>query len=339
MPYRAYRKKGSANWWIDVKVKGRKRVRRSSGSPDKGTAEKIAAQVEANEWKRIIGGDRATTTFAEAVMDYVADGKSPDFLDKLVKHFKDTPLVQIKAGHVRSACRAIYPKAKPATWNRQVITPARAVINHAAAKDVVPYIKVANFPVVSTPRRAPDSEWISKFIGAAKPRLGALMLLMRTTGARVGQALDMEWKDFDLKRGMAMVPHTDKGLGYPAREAELTPQLVAMLANLDGPRQGQVFGYKKRGSGLYKAIKAACKKAGIEYVTTHPAGRRGFFTTMHRAGVDVKTAAKRGGLASVKLALQIYTDADETKGLINDVFGAFESHQPQQIQRKASGDK
>ncbi len=339
MPYRAYRKKGTDNWWIDVKVKGRERIRRSSGSPDKATAEKIAAKVEAQEWRREIDGDTATTTFAEAVMDYVADDKNPDFLDKLVKHFKDTPLVKIKAGHIRSACRIIYPHAKPATWNRQVITPARAVINHAAAKDIVPFIKVPNFPVVSTPRRAPDGEWIAKFIAAAKPRMGALMLLLRTTGARIGQALDMEWKDFDLARGIAMVPHTDKGKGYPAREVELTPQLVAMLANLDGPRTGQVFGYKRRGSGLYKAIKAVCAKAGIEYVTTHPAGRRGFFTTMHRAGVDVKTAAKRGGLASTRLALEIYTDDDESRGLITDVFGTFESQSAQPKLRKVSGDK
>lgn len=325
MPYHLYKQEGSTNWHISVNIKGRGRIRRSAGTPEKAKAEALAASIEKQEWNRLINGDPATTTFAEAVMDYVADGKSEMFLAKLVGHFKNKKLGEIKAGHIIGACRVLYPRAKPATWNRQVITPARAVINHAAGKDIVPHMVVENFPVQTTPRRDPGKAWMASFISAAPLRLAALMLFMRTTGAPVGQALALEWRDFDLAAGKVLIPARLKGKGYPAREAELTPQMVSMLANLDGFKAGRVFGYRQRGSGLYKAIRKACSDAGITYATTHPVGRRGFFTTMHRANIDVKTASKRGGLASARLALDVYTDEDQQQGLITSVFGRFES--------------
>ena len=335
MPHHVYKPKGSINWHISVKIKGRNRIRRSSGTPDKAKAQAIASRIEAREWKHLTEGDRAATTFSDAVMDYVSDGKSAGFLLKLVKHFKDTPLIDIKAGHIRSAARVIYPDAKAATWNRQVITPARAVINHAASKGIVPHIIVESFPVQSVPRRDPGKAWMAAFLGSAKPRLGALMLFMRTTGTPIGQALGLTWQDFDLQNAVVAIPERNKGKGYPARLAELTPQLVALLAALEGPRLGQVFGYKARGSGLYKAIRKACADAKIDYVPTHPVGRRGFFTTMHRAGIDVKTASRRGGLASTRLALEVYTDDDEQVGLIGDVFGTFETKTPMVKQGKS----
>ena len=335
MPHHLYRLKGSINWHISVQVKGRGRIRRSAGTPDKAKAEALATRIETQEWKRLEHGDPASTTFAEAVMDYVADGKSEMFLPKLVKHFKNMPLIDIKAGHIKAACRVLYPQAKPATWNRQVITPARAVINHAAEKEMALYIRIKSFPTLKTIRRAPDASWLPSFIAHAEPRMGALALFLRTTGARIGQAVAMDWSAFDLKAGTALIPSAK---GYPERIAELTPQLVAMLANLDGDKAGRAFGFKRRWS-VYGPWKATCKAAGIDYVSTHPAGRRGFATTMQRAGIDPKTAARRGGWASVKLMLDIYTDADMRDGLIDGVFGTIESKANNNFNRKVNGDK
>jgi integrase len=130
----------------------------------------------------------------------------------------------------------------------------------------------------------------------------------------------MEWSSLDLQRGTAIIPAAK---GYPEREAALTAEMVVLLANLD--KTGRVFGYEQRWS-VYKPWKAACAKAGIPYVSPHSAGRRAFATAMRAAKVDPKTAARRGGWASIRLMLDVYAGEDESADLIEAVFGTFESH-------------
>lgn len=321
MPHHPFRRPGSRNWWIDVKVKGRKRIRRSAGTTDKAKAQALAVRIEAQEWERLTNGDRSSLTFAEAVTLYLADGHSDQFLAPLVKHFKNTKVMAIRPGHIRSAARVLYPQAKPSTWNRQVIVPARAVINSAADKDLAAYIKVKSFPELRTAKPLPADDWLPRFMTAAESALAAMALFMRITGSRIGQAIALDWKAMDLASAQAIIPAAKK---HPERIAELTPQLVALLANLPGERRGLVFGFEKRWM-VYRHWKAACKRAGIPYVPTHPAGRKSFATTMARRGVDPKTAAVRGGWKSVRLMLEIYTEANVKPGLISDVFGTFES--------------
>ena len=323
MPHHLLKRPGSGNWWLDIKVKGRQRIRRSSGTPERKTAEAIAERIEAAEWGRLIHGDSASLTFAEAVLMYVDDGKSGLFTAPLVKHFRNARVMDIGPEDIRGAGRILYPDAKPATWNRQVVVPARAIINHAAGKRLAAYIKVKNFPEMRPVRKAPSGDWLPALLAsAATPkRIAALALLMRVTAARIGQALRMEWSAVDLSRGVVVVPHAK---GYPERQARLTAEAVALLANLDGERQGRVFGWEGR-SAVYKPWKAACKAAGIAYVTPHPAGRYGFATAMRAKGIDPKTAASRGGWKSVRLMLDIYAGEDENPDLIEDVFGTFES--------------
>ena len=59
-------------------------------------------------------------------------GKPTRFLRPLLEHWRETPVSQITAGAIRQAALTIYPDATGATRNRAVITPAQAVINHAA---------------------------------------------------------------------------------------------------------------------------------------------------------------------------------------------------------------
>lgn len=316
MPHHLYRRSDTPNWWIDIKVKGRRRIRRSAGTPDRKIAKALASRIEAAEWGRLIHGDSATLTFAEAVLMYVEDGHSDLYTAKLVSYFMNDKVADIKPGHIRAAAPVIYPGAKPATWNRQVIVPARAVINHAASKELAEFIKVKNFPELRPVRRAPAADWLPAFMTHAGPGLAALALFMRITAARIGQAVTLGWDAVDLKAGTAIVPPAK---GYPERVAYLTRDIVAMLANLEKGR-GPVFGFKRRWA-VYKPWQAACEAAGIPYVRPHSAGRRAFATTMSRAGVDPKTAAELGGWKSMRLMLEIYTDSNASPAVVNEVFG------------------
>ncbi|MBK5570243.1 hypothetical protein [Ensifer sp. SSB1] len=68
----------------------RRRLRGSTFTADKETAERIAAEMEATEWKRELYEPEAVLTFSQAVSLYL-DAQKPDrFLLKLVSYWKDT---------------------------------------------------------------------------------------------------------------------------------------------------------------------------------------------------------------------------------------------------------
>ncbi|MDZ5697814.1 hypothetical protein [Chelativorans sp. M5D2P16] len=47
---------------------------------------------------------------------------------------------------MREAARILYPGASPATWNRQVVTPVRAIINFAAEEGLCDHFRMKRFP-------------------------------------------------------------------------------------------------------------------------------------------------------------------------------------------------
>ena len=130
MPLDIRRRKGSPFWQITGTVAGT-RVRQSSGTPDKQTAQQEAARITRAIWKRHQYGEVATATFAEAVNLYLDQGGEDRFLLPLLNYFGKEPLAKITPGRIRTAASTLYPDAGPATWNRQVITPARSIINCA----------------------------------------------------------------------------------------------------------------------------------------------------------------------------------------------------------------
>jgi hypothetical protein len=71
-------------------------------------------------------------TFAQAAIAYRDAAKSDRFLAAIEDHWKDTAIREISAGAIRHSALKLYPNAKGATHNRQVIVPTQAIINFAA---------------------------------------------------------------------------------------------------------------------------------------------------------------------------------------------------------------
>lgn len=316
MPYKLRKRSGSSFWQVEITIGGR-RIRRSSGTSDKERAAEKAVELELKERKRDRTRQQEVATFAHAVNMYIRNGGEERFTDPLVTHFLSTPLKDITAVDIKEAARALYPNKSHATWNRQVITPARAIINHAAESGLCPPIRVRQFPVAEVERVAIDADWIVSFGEVAPPKLGTLALFMFTTGARISQACDLTWSAVNLQAGKVIIPAAK---GHDQRVATLVPELVAMLANLNNKRS-KVFGYASR-SSVYEPWKRACKKAGLQYVPPHQAGRHSFATEMIiRNGVDAKRTAELGGWKSVRLLLDTYTHVEKGPETILDVFG------------------
>lgn len=124
-------KKRGDIWHYSFTVDG-KRYRETSGTGDKRLAEDIAIKHEDRVRRAAVHGQEAILTFPEAVAEYLNDGKDGRFTAPLIRHFRKWKVKDITGPEIRKAAKILYPEASPATWNRQVITPMRAIINHVA---------------------------------------------------------------------------------------------------------------------------------------------------------------------------------------------------------------
>ncbi|KSV84520.1 hypothetical protein N183_11885 [Sinorhizobium sp. Sb3] len=288
-----------------------RRLRGSTFTADKETAERIVAQRESTEWKSELYGPEAVLTFSQAVSLYLDAQKSDRFLVKLVSYWKDTLVRSINSGKVRQAAIALYPNATAATRNRQVIVPMQAVINHAAAMDLCRHLKVPHFKAEKKEREPATWEWVQKFMAHANPHLGALCCFMFLTGARISESLNVRWKDIDFATRKVLIRQTKVGA---ERRAHLPAVLVAAIANIQSNREPKAKTFKYSTLQSAKSPwRRAIERAGIKPLTYH-ACRHGFATSMLHKGVDPITVAKLGGWKSAQHVFATYGHAmtDET---------------------------
>lgn len=319
MPLSLY-KRGNV-WHIRGTVAGRE-IRRSTGATDRKIAERVKAEIEARAWQRRFDGPGAGVTMADVFSEYLDAGKPERFLLKLVEYWKETAVEDINSGLVRKAAKKLYPGLNPASWNRQVVTPTQAAINHAAELGWCNRIHVTRFPVDPKEKTPATAEWVLAFhdqaIEDGLPHLAALCVFMFGTAARVGESCRMLWRDIDLHTAEAKL-HLFKPKPW-TRTFHLPPEVIAALANIPSNRKPDepVFGYA--GTGSVKIVwKNVCKRAGIDHLTPHCC-RHGFATTMLQAGWDVKTVANAGGWKDAATVLRTYAHAINDKTVTNDVF-------------------
>ncbi len=307
------------NWWYAFTVDGR-RIRRSAKTPDRRLAEDIAAKDEWRHRHAAVHGKASVLTFGEALRIYLQSARDNRFLRPLLDRWEHVRVADITPEAIRHAARAIYPNCSPATWNRQVITPARAVINAAAEAGHCAPIRVRRFPEKKTERRAGYRDWINRFSVNAPAELAALARFMFETGTRIGDAVSLTWNDVDLGGATATFATTKNGESHCAH---LSPGMVADIANL--PRNGRhirkVFGYASRHT-VYRQWRATIERAGIEPLTPHEAGRHGFATELIiRNGVDIPTAAKMGNWRTHRLLSETYVHPEREREIVAKVFG------------------
>jgi integrase len=328
MPLKLYRR--GQIWHYRGTVAGRL-LRGSTKTASKETAQRIAADREQRAWKGHLD-PQSVLTFAQAAILYRQDEKSDRFLRKIEDYWKDTPVREITPGAIRTAAIVLYPNAGPATRNRQAIVPTQAIINHAAEHELCPRIRVARFEVKKKAKEPVTWAWVQTFMAyAKKPNLAALACLMYLTGARITQALQIEWSEVDFRAGKVLIRATDKG--DDDRRAHMPPELVAALASIPGNRIGLVFGFKSRGN-CRTQWNGAIRRAGIKHLSYH-ACRHGFATGLLDQGVNPITVAKRGGWKSARHVFETYGHdvADDT---VTDVLTGTKSTHDERKRNAAS---
>lgn len=313
MPLKLY-KRGEV-WHYRGTVAGR-RLRGSTGATNKELASRIAAKLENNQWKSHTDGPQAVLTFAQAAIQYRAAGKSTRFLERIEDYWKDTLVKDITQGAIRKSALSLYPKASAATRNRQVIVPTQAIINHAAESELCPHIRVKRYKIETKIKTPVTMEWVEAFVKHAKPHLGGLALFMFLTGARVSEAMAVQWEDVDLRKKTVLIRQTKIG---KERIAHLPPPLFLALANMPRVKGRPVFWYTARSNAI-RVWRSVCKRAGIEVLSFHSC-RHGFATALLRASVDLVTVAKLGGWQTPRHVLETYGHATDDPTLTDRISG------------------
>jgi len=172
----------------------------------------------------------------------------------------------------------------------------------------------------------------------ADDRLGALWLLMVTTGLRRGEALGVRWEDVDLDAGRLAVVQTvvvasnraylsEPKTAHGRRVVRLQPEVVAAL-RLRRLRQGQdrllvgsawidtglVFTTAVGGllhpRNIVRAFDLAVERAGVPRIRIHDL-RHTAATVALREGVHPKLVQEMLGHANVAITLDTYSHASE----------------------------
>lgn len=289
MSLKLTKRKGSPYYYLRGTVAGQ-HVLESTGTRDRGQAEAFRIKRERETWEYRKLGKREPATFAEAAVAYMQYGGERRFLGKLIEYFRETPIGEIRQTHVDQAALALHPGCKPSTLIRHVYGPMIAILTHAAKSGLEgARFRQITFPKVKRgPARWASDEEIAAILAKANEQLRALVLLMTYTGLRIGECLRIKPRDLQVRPGWVSVGHTKNST--PAMVPLVTAAQEALQAIVTADR---VFGYRTS-QGVNKALRTACRAAGMPEYSTHEIGRHAFAARLLNAGYDIKTVKEAG---------------------------------------------
>jgi integrase len=249
---------------------------------------------------------------------------------RILDEIGDMPLGTITGALLKRLGPKLKPNACTDTWWREIVTPARAVINNAHELKGTPLIRVKRYDkferIAQDERRSKTSrieripatrDWIEAFCASADPYNAAMARFMFETAARIDQAVSIE--PHDLRPSTCEV-RIKAQKGHCEGWITVSPQMMDELVALKPKRpknlktgallSPRVFGYGSS-TGYNNRWKTICQNAGIPYLSAHRAGRHGFYTELVvRQGVDPVTAAKAGRWSDATLPMRIYAHAE-----------------------------
>jgi integrase len=289
--------KRGKTWWMDGWRNGR-RIRRSLGTDDEELA-----KYKLGEYVRRWSGVGSGAKFKELAKNYKDRGiarREELYVEKLEAFFQDMPTTQ-------TAAKFVQRFAKNST-KRRYLTTLKAILNYGYKSgeiDKVPYIEMP--PDEGGRTRALNDAEKKALRDAATGDLAHLLPLvtfMLATGVGTGNALDLQWEDFDPVNECFQVTRY-KGKKKIVRRVYVLPEIMKVIGPVGsghvfrkggkpmaGPNEGNR--YKEAYADLRELKERAKVRDFRPYDMRHTFG-----TDANEKGVDPITLANIMGHASL----------------------------------------
>jgi integrase len=332
------------------------RIRRRAQSNSAKLAREEAATLEAEILRTSWHGQRrGARSFAAAVESYLEavprSANHSQRINRLVQALGAIPLASIdQQTAVELKRRMLRPNAAAGTYVRAIIMPLRAVLRHAQRLGwcAVPHFAVPREPQGRTIYLLPHE--VERLIAASAPHLRPLLVFLVGTGARMAEALELEWRDVDLTGARAIFWRTKGG---SRRNAKLPPCVIVALASLPQPHEGKVFHWQDRagrvrayadherryGGQIKTAWRGAITRAGLPREFTPHVLRHTWASWHYALHRDLLLLRTEGGWSSVALVERYahLLPADEIPAIrrfLGSLVAPRPAPQPQALDRK-----
>ncbi|HBZ69528.1 MAG TPA: hypothetical protein DEP35_07280 [Deltaproteobacteria bacterium] len=286
-----YRRDRSPHWVIEFEYQGL-RYRRSSGTSRKSKALSIEAKWRQELLDEAIHGRREPLALSQALERYYKSVLLPrgklasakrhlHLMKRILTDLGPETRLEKLTTPVLSRWRddLLAAGRKPATVNRHLDL-LKATLNRAArewgALATAPFVR--SLPEKNQRTRFLSDEEEARLLAASPPYLRSLLVFLLGTGARVGEALDLVWRDVDLERppnGVAFFLETksDKPRGIPL--TRVVHATLAELAKQRSRRSDFVFtrpdlmGQRLDWDAVKTAFRRTRERARLRDVTLH----------------------------------------------------------------------
>ena len=290
----------------------RQRIETSTRETSKARAARVAQDLADYYHEQAYRPKPRSISFTEAAITYV-ESKNPSkrdraFAAKLVGFFGDTPIAEIDQAAVATAAHTLYSGCSGSTHNRAVFAPVTTILRLSGVRTDLRRPKVDR-----RPKDIPPDTWFDALLPHCPPRLASLLVFLTLTGRRITEALEA----IDNGDGTCIIGKTKTGSAVVCRIPDLCLDFLERDNRMDRGRilrnqSNRLFGYSDR-HNVYRALRAACKRAGVQYYGTHALGRHAFATRLLKAGKSLKFVADAGGWASIKMPATHYAHLEHSE--------------------------
>lgn len=302
-------KRPNSPYWIARGTINGRRIERSTRCRSKHDARQALAQIIAEATADRIGEEGLR--FDQALAMYIDAHPNARFIGPLAKFFKGMPVKDINLTEMRRAANQLYPGAAPSTIQRQLYTPMKAILNHAADEELCPRPQFRSLQGIGKKRTVffmPDQAdaLIDSLMTHPHKHYAVLVTFLFGQGSRMGETLNLEWEDVSMENRFAILRNTKSG---EERRLSLIGRTVAALSTIrpDKPKgpvflrsDGNPFVTGKAAGGQIKSQWAkAAKAAGVSASTHTPHVCRHSWATWYYAQTkDVLSLKAEGGWSS-----------------------------------------
>jgi integrase/recombinase XerD len=194
-------------------------------------------------------------------------------------------------------------KVSDSTINKDLIA-FKGMMTYAVRVGAIPASPLNLFPILRVqekPRRIPTQEEFHALVKAMPdPAIAAMVAVMGEAGIRRSEAINLEWKNVDLRNAEIVL---EKTKGKRVRHVPLSSMALSHLRGLSRfVHTPFVFCHQvsgKRWTSPDKSFRSGREKAKLDWVTFHTL-RHMFGTRIVKMGVDIESAKELLGHDDIK---------------------------------------